>query len=176
MKVNYYYSESNTRPLDIEITTSKKYVYIRRNIKEVLVEREEEGEPYKKFVYEEAAITKDQFESYKNEILYKLLNNEDNTALYDKFLDDLNTPVEYTNGHSYKPKWADAIYYGLLQKGVVWPELFPMRIYDSTGEEENVVEMTYQDLRDLALFLEQKREEAFLAYKKASKEENNSAF
>ena len=175
MKVDYHYSESNTRPLDIEVSSSAKYIYVRRNIKEVTVEREGEY-PRKKFVYEEVALTKDEFESYKDELLYKLLNNEDNTALYDKFLDDLNTPVEYTNGHFYKPKWADAIYYGLLQKGVVWPELFPMRIYDSTGEEENVVEMTYQDLRDLALFLEQKREEAFLAYKKASKEENNSAF
>ena len=132
------------------------------------MEEQEEGEPHKKFVYEEVALTKDEFETYKNDLLYKLLNSQDNTPAFDKYLEGLDTPVEFSNGHTYKPKWADAIYYGLLQKGVVFPELFPMKIYDSTSLDENAVEMTIQELRELALFLEMKKEELFLEYKQAA--------
>ena len=162
MKVSYHYSESNSRPNDIEVSSSTQYIYVRRNIKEV----ETEG-GNKKYVYEEATITKDEFETYKNELLVKLINSQDNTSEFDTYLNDLNTPVEYENGHTYKPKWADAIYYGLIQKGFVFPELFPMKIYDSTGKDENAVEMTLEELKSLALFLELKKEELFLKYKQS---------
>lgn len=165
MNVIYRKAESNTRPLDIEVTSSSKYVYIRRNINEE-TRQEDEGKPYTMYVYEEALLTKDDWEGYKNELLYKLINNQDNTEEFDSYLNSLNTPIEYDNGHTYKPKWADFIYFGLLQKGMVWPELFPMKIYDSTGLEENAEEMTIEELRSLALFLEKKKEELFLEYKK----------
>ena len=165
MKVSYYPSQSNSRPLDIEVTSSAKYVYIRRNIQEKHLETEN-GDPYVLYVYEEALLTKDEFESYKSELLYKLFNSQDNTEEFDRYLERLNTPVEFTNGHSYKPKWADVTYFNLLQKGTAFPEMFPIKIYDSTGLDENAVDMTFEELRQLSLFLEEKKEELFLQYKK----------
>lgn len=168
MNITYYPSESNTRPLDIEVSASLGHVYIRRNIHKVEEESQvgDEHIVQTKYRYEEAYITTDQFETYKNELLVKLINSEDNTREFDDYYSKINTPVEYINGHTYKPKWADAIYFGLIQKGLVLTELFPMKIYDSTGKDENAVTMTLDELKSLALFLEQKKEALFLEYKR----------
>ena len=169
MSVQYYPSESNSRPLDIEITASADHVYIRRNIRRFEEEISIGGEHIvqTKYRYEEALITKDEFESYKNELLVKLINSEDNTREFDTYYAKINTPVMYSNQHTYKPKWADAIYFGLIQKGLILTELFPMKIYDSTGKDENAVMMSLEELKALALFLEQKKEQAFLEYKRS---------
>ena len=49
--------ESMNRPSEYDFTSSKKYNYVRRNVKEV--EREHDGENYVAFEYEEAKVTKD---------------------------------------------------------------------------------------------------------------------
>ncbi|MBR3889139.1 hypothetical protein IKJ53_01355 [bacterium] len=65
----------------------------------------------------------------------------------------LDTPVQYTNGHLYKPKWAEETYINLLTAGSMMPTMFPMQIWDSTEIEENVVLMTLEDLQLLTKYL-----------------------
>lgn len=69
------------------------------------------------------------------------------------YAEQLNTPVEYTNGHLYKPKWAEETYISLLSAGSLMPSLFPQVIWDSTELEENAVEMTLDELKELTAYL-----------------------
>ena len=75
----YYKAESGVRPAEVDTTSSKVYVYLRRNIEErtredpfSVSEGEEQREPQKIFVYEEAKLTKEEY------VLY-LANNNTNT-------------------------------------------------------------------------------------------------
>lgn len=65
----------------------------------------------------------------------------------------LDTPVQYTNGHLYKPKWVEETYINLLTAGSMIPTMFPMQIWDSTEVEENVVLMTLEELQVLTKYL-----------------------
>lgn len=49
--------ESMTMPSEYDLTSSKKYNYIHRNIEEV--EREHDGEKYTVYTYEEAKVLKE---------------------------------------------------------------------------------------------------------------------
>lgn len=164
MNIQYNKSVSNQRPLDIEISSSDK-AYVRRNIKEVIIEDEEYGNRTE-FHYEEAVMSKDELESYKNELLFKKLNDQDNSEAYDNYLKKLDTPVEYpVNGFTYKPKWAENIYAGLIQKGQLLPDLFPLKIYDSTEKEDRAAMFTLEELVALSIFLAGKQEQYFAEYK-----------
>ena len=51
------------------------------------------------------------------------INNEDSSAAYLEYKAKLDTAIEYpANGHLYKPKWAEEVYAGLIQKGVLCPK------------------------------------------------------
>ena len=65
----------------------------------------------------------------------------------------LDTPVQYTNGHLYKPKWVEETYISLLTAGSMIPTMFPMLIWDSTELEKNAVLMTLEELQTLTMYL-----------------------
>lgn len=164
MEIVYKEQESREKPLEIDITSSQKTVYVRRNIKEVEVE-DISGEKFKKYTYQEAKLTKDLYEQYSKDLLVDKINGSDNSQAFENYKAKLDTPVEYSNGHLYKPKWAESVYAGLLTKGSLLPSLFPLKIWDSTELEENAVEMTMQELTALTLFLGAKQEQYFAEYK-----------
>lgn len=60
--MNWYKSESGTMPLEVDITSSAVYNYVRKNIEEV--ERETEGETTTVYVYDEAKILKEDWGLY----------------------------------------------------------------------------------------------------------------
>ena len=78
----------------------------------------------------------------------------------------LNTPVEFTNTHLYKPIWVDDGTYTKLitglQAGVV---TFPQIIWDATELEKNAVKMEQTEFMTLCMFLSQKQQEFFNARK-----------
>lgn len=67
MKLNYKKSQSSIKPDLIDITSSKKYVYIRQNIVEVNSKDEQSGEDRSYFEYDEAKLTKSEYEEYLKE-------------------------------------------------------------------------------------------------------------
>ena len=62
MQLNYVKSQSSVKPELIDTTSSKKYVYIRRNIVEA---QTEENTMYE---YEEAKLTKEEYKDYLEEL------------------------------------------------------------------------------------------------------------
>ena len=67
MKLNYKKSQSSVYPELIDTTSSKKYVYLRKNV----VEKQSEdmnGEIYTTYEYDEAKLTKEEYEQYLKEI------------------------------------------------------------------------------------------------------------
>lgn len=67
--MNWYYSEGNERPAIVDEISSKKWVYIRRNIEEF--EREDETDPTIKekfYKWEEMKIPKENYPIYKLEV------------------------------------------------------------------------------------------------------------
>ena len=67
MKLNYRKSESSVYPELIDTTSSKKCVYLRKNVVEVQSE-DMNGEIYTTYEYEEAKLTKEEYEQYLKEI------------------------------------------------------------------------------------------------------------
>ena len=67
MDLTYRKSSSTIRPALVDETSSSKVTYVRRNIKEVNVEADEEmGLPAAThYEYEEAKLTKEEYEIYK---------------------------------------------------------------------------------------------------------------
>lgn len=57
-------TNSMSMPSEYDLTSSKKYNYIRRNIEEVEIERD--GEKYKSYSYEEAKVLKDDWGLYQS--------------------------------------------------------------------------------------------------------------
>lgn len=174
MKLNYKIVESNDRPLEIDVTSSSETVYIRRNIKEL---EREDGSKY--FQYQEAEITKSEYEQASNDLLVGEINGEDNTAEYEEYKEKLNTPVQYTNGHYYKPKWI-SLYSPIIDEFAIKIQLYEKAggdaapilairtpIYDVTGKAANAVLMSVKEVIDLWLFLYQIKEQYFAEYKKA---------
>lgn len=79
--MNWYKSESTVRPNKIDTTSSKKVVYLRKDIVEKQREDEENGDMITYFEYDEAKLTKEEYEKYKenpeNEEIEKLRNEVD---------------------------------------------------------------------------------------------------
>lgn len=173
MKLNYVESQSMVKPLEIDIDSSGKGVYIRRNIKEVDID----GTTYYK--YQEAFITKSEYEQAANDLLVGEINGEDNTAEYEEYKEKLNTPVQYTNGHYYKPKWI-SLYSPIIDEFAIKTQIYEKAggdiapilaiktpIYDVTGKAANAVLMSVLEVINLWLFLYQIKEQYFAEYKKA---------
>ena len=68
MTLNFYKSESNVKPELLDTTSSKKVVYIRQNVVELEKTDENTGETYTYYEYEEAKLTKEEYEKYKEEL------------------------------------------------------------------------------------------------------------
>lgn len=67
MDLNYRKSQSSVYPELIDTTSSKKYVYLRENV----VEKQSEGmdgETYTYYEYDEAKLTKEEYEQYVAEL------------------------------------------------------------------------------------------------------------
>ena len=63
MVIKYIKSKSGIHPELVDTTSSKKYVYLRKNVVEI--QKEEETIYYE---YEEAKLTKKEYEQYLNEL------------------------------------------------------------------------------------------------------------
>lgn len=68
MKLNYKKSQSSIKPDLIDTTSSKKYVYLRQNVVEVNSKDEQSGEDRSYFEYDEAKLTKSEYEEYLKEL------------------------------------------------------------------------------------------------------------
>lgn len=68
MKLNYKKSQSLNKPDLIDTTSSKKYVYLRQNVVEVNSTDEQSGEDRSYFEYDEAKLTKSEYEEYMKEL------------------------------------------------------------------------------------------------------------
>ena len=68
MKLNYTKSQSSIKPDLIDTTSSKKYVYLRQNVVEVNSIDEQSGEDRSYFEYDEAKLTKSEYEEYLKEL------------------------------------------------------------------------------------------------------------
>lgn len=68
MKLNYIKSQSSLKPDLIDTTSSKTTVYIRQNIVEVETTDEISGESYSFYEYDEAKLTKEEYEEYLKEL------------------------------------------------------------------------------------------------------------
>ena len=68
MKLNYKKSQSSIKPDLIDTTSSKKYVYLRQNVVEVNSKDEQSGEDRSYFEYDEAKLTKEEYEQYLMEM------------------------------------------------------------------------------------------------------------
>lgn len=67
MKLNYRKSQSSVYPELIDTTSSKKCVYLRKNVVEVQSE-DMNGEIYTTYEYDEAKLTKEEYEQYLKEL------------------------------------------------------------------------------------------------------------
>lgn len=68
MKLNYKKSQSSIKPDLIDTTSSKKYIYLRQNVVEVNSKDEQSGEDRSYFEYDEAKLTKSEYEEYLKEL------------------------------------------------------------------------------------------------------------
>lgn len=64
MVLNYVKSQSSVYPELIDTISSKKVVYLRKNITEVTTTDEMTGKEYTYFEYDEAKLTKAEYEDY----------------------------------------------------------------------------------------------------------------
>lgn len=67
MKLNYIKSQSSVYPELIDTTSSKKCVYLRKNVVEVQSE-DMNRETYITYEYDEAKLTKEEYEQYLKEL------------------------------------------------------------------------------------------------------------
>lgn len=194
MNVIYKTVQSNQKPLEVDITSSKNGVYLRRNIVEKTKELED-GSSSTYFEYQEAFLTLSEYEQASKDLLVGQINGEDNTAEYQAYKTKLDTGVLYTNGKKYKPKWTK-IYFEKVQEIMTMlqmrqsmlalqtqslsegqetpaaeqlPDISTLKIniYDETADPENAVQMTPVEIADLWLFLTLKQEEYFNEYKQS---------
>lgn len=166
MAINLKWTDSQSleKPVAVDSSSSPSGVYIRRFITTTI--NEDEQTVYK---YKEAFLTNEEYAQYSllQNISEQVLGEEYSEA-YLIYKQKLNTPVLYSiNNHYYKPKWAAEIYEELISRGEKFPELFPLTIWDSTGEQENAEKMTWDDLKSLTIFLGQLQEQYFNEYKLA---------
>lgn len=94
MILNFYNSQSTSKPLQLDETSSKKVVYIRRNISET-TKTNDNDESYTIYNYEEAKISKEDYELYKTEILkdIEICDLKDQISSLETTLDQLLSEV-----------------------------------------------------------------------------------
>ena len=68
MKMNYTKSESTIKPELVDTTSSKTTVYLRKNIIEKERVDEETGESTPYYEYDEAKLTKEEYQEYLKEL------------------------------------------------------------------------------------------------------------
>ena len=68
MKLNYIKSQSSVKPDLVDTTSSKVVVYLRQNIVENIKTDEMSGEEIVFYEYEEAKLTKQEYQEYLKEI------------------------------------------------------------------------------------------------------------
>ena len=68
MKLNYIKSQSSVKPDLVDTTSSKVVVYIRQNIVENIKTDEMSGEETVFYEYEEAKLTKQEYQEYLKEL------------------------------------------------------------------------------------------------------------
>ena len=68
MKLNYIKSQSSVKPDLIDATSSKVVVYLRQNIVENIKTDEMSGEETVFYEYEEAKLTKEEYQEYLKEL------------------------------------------------------------------------------------------------------------
>ena len=68
MKLNYVKSSSSVKPDLIDTTSSKTTVYIRQNIVENQITDEMSGETSTFYEYQEAKLTKEEYQEYLKEL------------------------------------------------------------------------------------------------------------
>lgn len=95
MILNFYKSESSVKPLELDETSSKKVVYIRKNITEITRTNKEDNNSYKMYNYDEAKVSKEDYELYKTEILkdIEISGLKDQVSSLETTLDQLMTEV-----------------------------------------------------------------------------------
>ena len=68
MKLNYVKSQSSVKPDLVDTTSSKTTVYIRQNIVENIKTDEMSGKETAFYEYEEAKLTKEEYQEYMKEL------------------------------------------------------------------------------------------------------------
>ena len=68
MKLNYIKSQSSVKPDLVDTTSSKTTVYLRQNIVENIKTDEMSGEETVFYEYEEAKLTKEEYQEYLKEL------------------------------------------------------------------------------------------------------------
>ena len=68
MKLNYIKSQSSVKPDLVDTTSSKAVVYLRQNIVENIKTDEMSGEETTFYEYEEAKLTKQEYQEYLKEL------------------------------------------------------------------------------------------------------------
>ena len=68
MKLNYVKSQSSVKPDLVDTTSSKAIVYLRQNIIENIKTDEMSGEETVFYEYEEAKLTKEEYQEYLKEL------------------------------------------------------------------------------------------------------------
>jgi hypothetical protein len=68
MYINYIKSESTIKPELVDTTSSKKYVYLRKDIVEVQKTGEFSNETITYYEYQEAKLTKQEYQEYLAEL------------------------------------------------------------------------------------------------------------
>lgn len=175
MQTFYRQAESLTMPPEIDTKSSSDGIYIRRNIKQVTG-----SEGVKKYQYQEAFLSFDQYEAYSRDLLVNQINGEDNSQEFENYKKQLDNPIKFTNGHFYKAKWI-GLYASIIKDFKDILELYKLaggditeylkiktNIYDTTGQPEQAVEMGIKEIIELYLFLYSYKEQCFNEYKQAA--------
>lgn len=68
MKFNYQKSQSSISPELVDTTSSKTTVYLRKDVVQKTETDEISGEPYTIYEYDEAKLTKSEYEEYLKEL------------------------------------------------------------------------------------------------------------
>lgn len=68
MIIKYYKSQSAIYPALIDTTSSKTVIYLRKNVVKKRVENKITGKTHTVYEYEEAKLTKAEYEQYKEEL------------------------------------------------------------------------------------------------------------
>lgn len=176
MELTYKIAQSAEKPLLIDITSSPNCVYIRRDLKQIQ-EPGENGEIRSYWRYNEATLTQNEYEDYKNTLISNEINSNENSTAFDNYQKKLSSGVEYINGHKYKPKYIND-YKNIMSDIKNATDLIKdlggdasqiltqkFAIYDETGLVENMVMMSGLEVIDLYFFLYAKKEQYFAEYK-----------